>query len=478
MKSKVMLLVVGLLLVLFSHSFAQVPQMINYQGKITTSAGLLTDTLITMTFNIYADSQGLTFPLWGEVQDSVKLEKGVFSVLLGVKNPIPASVFDGSVRYLEVIVGSDLGMRPLKPIVSVAYAYHSGDWTIAGDNIYRLNGNVGIGTTSPDDQLEITGTLRLPATTSTAGMIKVEGDRFIHSYGEGNTFIGKNAGNLTMTGDRNSANGMWALYSNTTGNTNTANGYYALYSNTTGWGNTADGIYALTSNTTGWYNTANGRSALYYNTTGNENTANGQAALYLNRTGCCNTADGFFALYHDTGSYNTADGYYALYSNTTGNYNTALGYYADVSSGNLTNATAIGSGAIVNASNKVRIGNSSVTVIEGQVDWSFPSDARLKTNVQESPLGLDFVLKLKPITYNSLAQGQEGITYTGLIAQDVEKVLDELAIEFSGLVKPANKDDSYSLRYATFVMPLIKALQEQQEQIKALQQRIEELEKR
>jgi len=151
---------------------------------------------------------------------------------------------------------------------------------------------------------------------------------------------------------------------------------------------------------------------------------------------------------------------------------------AGVSTGSLQNATAVGCGALVDASNKVRIGNSSVTSIGGQVGWSVFSDERLKTNVRKSPLGLDFILKLKPITYNSLTKGQEGITYTGLIAQDVEKVLDELGVEFSGLVKPANKDDSYSLRYAEFVMPLIKAIQEQQEQIKALQQRIEQLEKK
>jgi len=179
-----------------------------------------------------------------------------------------------------------------------------------------------------------------------------------------------------------------------------------------------------------------------------------------------------------TGYQNTAVGYCALYYNTTGSTNTAIGYGADVSTGGLTNATAIGYMALVDASNKVRIGNSSVTSIGGQVGWSVFSDERLKTNVRKSPLGLDFILKLNPITYNSLAQGQEGITYTGLIAQEVEKVLQELGADFSGLDKPKSKDGFYQLRYAEFVMPLIKAIQEQQKGIEELNAKNEKLEAR
>ena len=64
-----------------------------------------------------------------------------------------------------------------------------------------------------------------------------------------------------------------------------------------------------------------------------------------------------------------------------------------MSAGNLNNATAIGANAIVNASNKVRLGNASVTVIEGQVAFTFPSDKTKKENFQpvdgEAVLGKD-----------------------------------------------------------------------------------------
>ncbi|MBI3939271.1 MAG: tail fiber domain-containing protein, partial [Acidobacteria bacterium] len=81
-----------------------------------------------------------------------------------------------------------------------------------------------------------------------------------------------------------------------------------------------------------------------------------------------------------TGDGNTASGYLALAFNSTGSNNTAVGDRADVSLRNLNNATAIGAGAIVNASNKVRLGNGAVTVIEGQVGFTSSSDAAQKEN--------------------------------------------------------------------------------------------------
>lgn len=86
-------------------------------------------------------------------------------------------------------------------------------------------------------------------------------------------------------------------------------------------------------------------------------------ALAFNETGTLNTASGSFALFvNTTGVSNTALGAYALSNNGTGNYNTALGHAANVASDNLTNATAIGANAIVNASNKIQLGDGNVTL--------------------------------------------------------------------------------------------------------------------
>ncbi|MDP3023904.1 MAG: hypothetical protein Q8O10_00005 [candidate division Zixibacteria bacterium] len=181
MKSKYFLIVAGLMLVLFSYSSAQVPQLINYQGKLTKSNGAPLDTTISMVFSIYADSAG-TILKWTETQGAVKVEKGLFNVLLGSVDSIPYSVFDGSIRYLGVKVGTDPEITPRKPMVSVPYAYKSfeadtadyakvatsdGDWTIDGDNIYRLQGNVGIGTSDPESyKLKVNGSSRITGNLS------------------------------------------------------------------------------------------------------------------------------------------------------------------------------------------------------------------------------------------------------------------------------------------------------------------------
>lgn len=124
MKTRLFFIVMGLMLVMFCYTSAQVPQLINYQGKLTKATGASLDTTIQMVFTIYADSNGTT-SLWTETQGGVKVEKGVFNVLLGSVVPVSYSAFDGNVRYLGVKVGGDPEITPRKAMVSVAYAYRA-----------------------------------------------------------------------------------------------------------------------------------------------------------------------------------------------------------------------------------------------------------------------------------------------------------------------------------------------------------------
>ena len=278
--------------------------------------------------------------------------------------------------------------------------------------------------------------------------------------------------------------------------------------------NTAIGHYALGSNTTGWYNTANGYEALYSNTTGYGNTANGYYTLRANTTSNYHVAIGFYALQSNTAGYGcTAIGSRALYYNT-GSYNTAIGYYANHGSYNqtYTNTTAIGYDATVSADNQVRIGNSSITSIGGYAGWTNVSDGRIKKNIQANVPGLAFINRLQPVTYNlnldaaddlqqsddpqinhirdslrmSLTPEEQEIltkakankekqVYSGFIAQDVEKTAKSIGYAFSGVDAPENDKGTYGLRYADFVVPLVKAVQELSEQNNRLQEQVNEL---
>jgi hypothetical protein len=349
---------------------------------------------------------------------------------------------------------------------------------------------------------------------------------YSNTSGTYNVAVGSLSFYYNTTGSNNTACGYSALNKNTTGNNNLASGYAALSYNTDGYSNTAEGSEALSNNTTGYKNTANGNGALFRNGLGSDNTASGYQALYVNFDGLNNTAVGSQALYNSNSSHNTATGYQSLYSSNTGNGNTAYGdqalYYnaagfqstatgldalynntsgwnncahgvfglftnktganntafgsfADVLTDNLFNATAIGYVAYVDASNKVRIGNNSVTSIGGEVGWTNFSDGRIKNNVKENVPGLEFINLLKPVTYNFNLEKEyelmgrkdttqwegkndiEKINFTGFIAQEVDAAAKKINYDFSGVDKSGN---IMGLRYSEFVVPLVKAVQE------------------
>ncbi|MCC6838541.1 MAG: tail fiber domain-containing protein [Flavobacteriales bacterium] len=348
------------------------------------------------------------------------------------------------------------------------------------------------------------------------------------NQGVRNTAVGHQALWSNSSGGQIVAIGNEALFSNTTGNYLNAVGTSALYHNTTGTENTAMGQGTLFGNSVGNYNVAVGNGALYFNEAGSgsvalgyhamfyanssstphspENTAVGYEALRgefvssAGNTGIRNTAVGDQAmLTTSNGSYNVAVGTEALYNNTTGSYlcglgrsalnvnttgwdNTAIGYSANVSFGDLHNATALGAFTTATASNKVRLGNTGVTTVEGQVAYSWPSDARFKRNVEEDVPGLDLITRLRPVSYtfdraafakhigegNGMPEDERPepvaapeTRTVGFLAQEVEATVKELGYAaFDAVRAPSNPKDNYSLAYAEFVVPLVKAVQE------------------
>ena len=135
------------------------------------------------------------------------------------------------------------------------------------------------------------------------------------------------------------------------------------------------------------------------------------------------------------------------------------------------------------------------------------SDGRVKKNIKANVPGLTFINKLKPVTFNlnldaadKIAQrplvtdkdgkavavsqkeiedrsSKQQIIYTGFIAQDVEKAARSLNYDFSGIDTPKNDKDLYALRYAEFVVPLTKAVQELSKENNDLKSRLDKLEK-
>jgi trimeric autotransporter adhesin len=370
-----------------------------------------------------------------------------------------------------------------------------------------------------------------------------------NTTGNGNTAVGYESIRSNINGIKNTALGYRSLTINTTGNSNTAVGYESLVNNTTGVSNTvigertlqlngtgshntALGYVALSGNIAGEENTAVGSLALYSNANGNQNVAMGRYALSQNSAGSGSTAIGTAALYSNRngGQFNTAIGYYALYNTVSSLYNTSVGFeagrlhnlgfnntiigaLADANQGDLFNSVALGYNAQITGSSQIILGNSFTNFIGGYVGFSNISDGRFKKNIQEDVKGIDFIMKLRPVTYNmdiaaidktvyagrattGFSKGtitaKDKMIYSGFIAQEVEQAAKEAHYDFSGVVKPQNEKDMYSLRYSEFVVPLVKAMQEQQQMIDEMRkndadqkklinnllQRIEKLEKK
>jgi hypothetical protein len=185
---------VSLIIIMFSIVSlygATIPHLINYNGMLTDDQGNPLNQLHDLTFSIYSDSLGGA-ALWTEAHTAVTIENGLFSLILGSITPVLSSIFDDTVRYLGITVGSDPELSPRIRLTSVGYAYRAeradtaeygfeaqradtasyaiealtsgtdNDWTLSGDSIYRLNGSVGIGTASPGNKLHITGSESVP----------------------------------------------------------------------------------------------------------------------------------------------------------------------------------------------------------------------------------------------------------------------------------------------------------------------------
>jgi hypothetical protein len=198
------------------------------------------------------------------------------------------------------------------------------------------------------------GNLNLDNTTNANkfGVITKDGTRFIHNFNYGNngsvttlgdnTFVGIEAGNLTM--GLTATNASHASF-------NIGVGKRALFQNTTGYGNSAFGVNTLYTNDTGIYNSAVGAYALNLNEDGDYNFGLGVNALRTNTTGNNNLAIGY-----DAGRY-IAGG---TISNTTGDYNIFIGTDTKASVDNAQNEIVVGYNVTGNGSNTATWGNTSM----------------------------------------------------------------------------------------------------------------------
>ena len=249
-------------------------------------------------------------------------------------------------------------------------------WVVNSSNLFNNGSNLGIGTYTPTEKLDVAGNVKVSGTV-TAGtvtypnthgaanqVLSTTGSGTLawttpSSGGSGVPYTGANqAVNLgaydltvnTLTvgvgggaSPYNAVLGYNALAANTSGTYNTAIGRGALSLNSSGNYNSGIGAQSLNSNTSGEWNTGIGSQSLFGNTTGFNNTGAGFQALRSNTIGNDNAAFGSLASYRNReGSSNTSMGVRSLFNNLYGNYNTAVGWNAGAFTGNGGTSSASG----------------------------------------------------------------------------------------------------------------------------------------
>lgn len=172
---------------------------------------------------------------------------------------------------------------------------------------------------------------------------------------------------------------------------------------------------------------------------------------------------------------------------TTGDSNVLIGYQAQADGNNYTNGTAIGNGAVLTGSDRIVLGNTSITGIYAQVtSITALSDERRKKDIEPLGPGLDFISKLRPVSYR-FNNGDETLRY-GFIAQELGRALPadlqnvvETAAPQHGLAlleRENDPDRTYRVSYGELTAPMIKAIQEQQAIIDRQRAQIDALEAR
>jgi hypothetical protein len=286
------------------------------------------------------------------------------------------------------------------------------------------DGNVGIGTTTPTDRLDVAGHVNC------SGSYKVHGHTILATdYSRSNILVGEGAG----------ANVPIQPIPNNHAVTNSAVGYQALYANTTGGGNTVVGGFALHDNTSGSMNTVIGMDAGWQN------------------TGSGNVFIGHSTAYHETGSNK-------LYiANSMIDPPLIYGEF-DTKAVGINTKNLGGYTLAVNGSAAKTNGGS----------WSTFSDARLKEVHGRFDRGLSEVIKINPVRCSYLPDNElklpVGREFIGLVAQEVQEVVPEAVQE--------NSDGYLMVNNDPIIWTMLNAIKELSEQNEQLRQTVERLENR
>ena len=468
------------------------------------------------------------------------ITKGRDNTILGFQALITEDVGDKSTAIGGKSLYSQNSDSDNENANNVGLGFGSGYHNVTGQNNTFLGTNAGYGASGQSNSHNTgIGKGAMLAIETGAANTVVGGDAGVAlTDGHDNVMIGHDAAGVTTTVGygvfigRSVASGLMTAAADGT----VAIGYNALDALTSGAGNIAVGYQAANALVGASHNVAIGYQALKGQVDGNRIVAIGKGAMGLaDGSGSNDSSDNIFIGYLSgggawadasstknvaIGSYtmdavldgalnNTCVGYGALgdleegANNTalgtgagdvitTGSNNVCIGKSTDTTAGNGDNQIVIGYNFTGNGDAKVSLGSDSGYVWNGFTSdnaWAQVSDVRLKKNINDDDLGLEFINEIRPVTFNWKPQSEvdpefiewsannkgEKDTETlvhGFIAQEVKAAMDKVGnTTFNGW---EDTIDGQAVKREMFVMPLIKAVQELSQQVEDLKKKVGE----
>jgi hypothetical protein len=448
-----------------------------------TSSSMTTGTLLSLSNSASGNDAGTVLSVSNSEANAasygIKVTSATTGSGYGIYSAMTATGNSGYAGYFANTSTTNTGYA--------LYATNTGaGYALAATGTSYFNGNVGIGTTSPAGQLEVESSQTYAvyaATASTTTGAAVFGA----ITGTGNTGYAGYFAN-TSTGVLNY--GLYASTSSASGYAGYFNGAVNITGNLTGTNAALNGTTTVTNlvvtgTCIGCETGDDSLSSLTAATGTNTIDSGANAQVWEWSTLSTGTAmalttssmtSGTLLSLQNTAAASTATGDvlsvtnastgagYGISSAITGHGNTGYaGYFANTDTGSDVNYTLYalndstsGYAIYCNATNGSGCG--------GNEAWHNSSDARLKDRIETLPdaRGLDAVTKLRPVTYHWRDPRLDQHQMVGFIAQEVEPLYPEAV--------GTGPDGMKNLAYSDLVVPLVKAVQQQQveiEQIKA-----------
>ena len=167
-----------------------------------------------------------------------------------------------------------------------------------------------------------------------------------------------------------------------------------------------------------------------------------------------------------------------VYLKTSGNSGTTHGMVLSTDNYLFWGRSNTETGAITNSATApiedtcLRIDYDGNALFDGDVvaySGTIASDVRLKENVEDLNYGLKDVLNIRPVSFD-WKEKRNGKHDIGVIAQEIEKIIPEVVEEVDSL--NSGEDTHKTVDYAKLTSVLIKAVQEQQQQINELKEKL------